>query len=1346
MSTPNMKYEEMLNSSIFLGTTIKVKCEIHQTLNKYYIKKENKFVCEYDGFDLDTPSAYLHMPQILELYRDEILQIQKNPISLQNTRIEEVVPFFSTRLKKLNIDSSKLTYDFENFKSTLYNKVLFILRNNNNLYDIKDLINEVRFTSDGKPDLKKIGMDEKKEINLIFLAQFLILRGGENSSEKDLTEKFTDFLEEIQKNLAEIIFNSIEFIDVGYDNFLEQLAKQEKKTPDRKNREYLKSLFMTKKQHDTMVNNYEINLNKRDSDYNELFEKLKQEKSKTLKLEKENSDIVKENILFENQLKERSHSLKNRITELENIILGLRYENDEFKNNQMKYGEDQIIKLKALHENQLDLVKKNHHDEINKQKANFEKIIQDLKNQLESQAEEYNSMNSLVSSSKNDMSSKRYEELEEILNQERVSKEDYISITDKKIADLNNKIMELQKLNNEIKKKILELENQVKSEKEKNDFINKEKELLRKELHDKEPIIDKIIEDDKNIRLAEKKSNEQLLSKVNELNKLHEKINKDIENNEEYKKYFVLYVEAKRDLERNILENNQKKKIVTELEGENTKLRSELNSTVKNLKEIVMDFEVKNQDLNTENHLLESQLTDKSNKLELVRKQLEVLYQKLKDLPFNPYNEFKRNNQNKENKFKDKENINKEKENEVLTCAGKTNTPIQVDETRINELKTALKAEEIKNTELTALFKRDENKVSELNLALKKEIDKINVLQAALKKEDEKNHELFANLQKVEELNKQFIFDFKKEQESNKNLQNLLKNKEEKINQLMNDLNQGSEEKNYELLSSLKKEQDKNSQLLDISRKQEEEIKENQAESQEIHKLLLNQKNTIKDLDISLDKEQHKNKELLTLIEKGANNIHQLQTENGVLQQYLQTQQKNIEELKELLKRENEEKEEMKQYLDKQDETIKDLDAMLKEEQEKKQEIPSNKFDDGEIQELQMANTELQNILKKQEEKLRELNAMLKKEQEKNQELIPLIKKEEDNLKELASLLKKEQDNNKEVIPLLKKAEDKIKELQKNLNNEQENNLELNKLLKQSSTLPNNDNKVNDVTAHLKKEEEKNKDLKNLLKKEEDKNKEMTEKLKENQKILENLQEKNTFNRQNIKPNNKIIENFNNIVMKLPHEEKVMFINSQMFEESPASLSEKDMLNIDFRENDFYSLLLLNRKNFKMVNSWLNHLRSSENIKLNLLLKASIDGYGAKDFKKKCYGIPNTLIVVLTSFDKLIGGFTPLKWASPTDDDTEYIEDQNKNTFLFSLTLEKKFKLIAEEFAILNSIEMGPIFGGGSDLEIVDNCNVNLNKFSSIGHSFENHDVSPEEYYGNQFYYVKDYEVYQVLL
>ncbi len=69
------------------------------------------------------------------------------------------------------------------------------------------------------------------------------------------------------------------------------------------------------------------------------------------------------------------------------------------------------------------------------------------------------------------------------------------------------------------------------------------------------------------------------------------------------------------------------------------------------------------------------------------------------------------------------------------------------------------------------------------------------------------------------------------------------------------------------------------------------------------------------------------------------------------------------------------------------------------------------------------------------------------------------------------------------------------------------------------------------------------------------------------------------------------------------------------------------------------------------------------------------------------------------SYDKIVGGYTPLAWAR----DFSYHEDTSRTSFLFSLTNDDKFPLTDFQWATIYSDDVhGPTFGGGHDLYISD--------------------------------------------
>lgn len=1031
----NFLLDDDMTSSILQLSAVNIKCPIHQTLNKYYLKTENKFVCEYDGFDKDGPESFLHMPQILEIYREEIVFLQNNPHILQKSKIDELIPYFLSKLKKINIDSSKLSFEIENFKSNICEKIIFLLRANSNLFDIKDLLNEVRFGPDGKPDLKKIGMNEQKEHNLIFLAQFLIFRDTEKSLDNNLLETFTKFLENFQKKLVEIIFNSIEFVDLSYNPFQDEVSRVEKKSnTDKSHKDYLKSYIVPRKDYDAMIIKYEELLNNKDSEIANLNVSLKNEKNQNHELQLINKDLNEKLRFLTLTLTEQELSLKGRIKELEELLFNLGNENEDFKKNQLKKHYDEMTDLKAFYENQLIQMKENYNIQINKQKDEYEKIILKLKDEIKILHEHYKNMNLLVNSSIDDLNNKRVKELEEILTEERKKNNLLVNEYENKINELNIKLMDLPKFNENLQKRIFELETENKDLKNHINILNNEIENLKKLLKEKEIILIKLNEEDKVIRLKEKQTNEGLLVRLNELEKLNAKYQKELNEIEDYRKYFDSYFNTKRDYERNLIElENLKSKnayLVKELED----VKFDYENIIRSLNTQLSELKEKYESLLSENVVLSQQLNDKSNKLQLIQKSLDNLNYKLKDYPVG---------------------------------TGLSNSMIEFNNNLIN------------NSTVHSLGNKS--------------------------------------------------FDF-----------------------------------NYPL--------------------------ESPSKSTDLRALLATEEKKLKNLEADLILENKKVKELLEI---------QINLKNKIT---------TLEEA---------------------------------------------------IANLQEINSDL------------------------NHKLISLTTEKENVF---AS------SNNNNNYQQLLERDVAIRELENKLISSNEN---LYETIKQRDCLK--------------------------------------------EKITELLER---------------IKNFNNIVLNFGSDVRSQLFVSEVFSKDPLAIS----ADIDFIENDMYSLLLLNRNNYSLLREWLlpfsrNSLEldlnpeNNTNIKLKLLHKASLHGFSASQFIRNCHNIQNTVVVAQTSFGKLIGGFTALPWIAPDDGNPFYCIDNEKKSFIFSFDLKMKFTLKNPEFAILCSDNMGPVFGGGSDLEIVDECNENFNKFADIGHTYAKPDeITKEDFYGAENYNITDYEVYHVVL
>ena len=74
---------------------------------------------------------------------------------------------------------------------------------------------------------------------------------------------------------------------------------------------------------------------------------------------------------------------------------------------------------------------------------------------------------------------------------------------------------------------------------------------------------------------------------------------------------------------------------------------------------------------------------------------------------------------------------------------------------------------------------------------------------------------------------------------------------------------------------------------------------------------------------------------------------------------------------------------------------------------------------------------------------------------------------------------------------------------------------------------------------------------------------------------------------------------------------------------------------------------------------------------MNLLYRGSQHGFSITEFRRLCDKKKNSLCVLSTEAGNIIGGYTPVAWD--TNSNSQYVNDPTLQTFLFSLTMKKKF-------------------------------------------------------------------------
>ena len=142
------------------------------------------------------------------------------------------------------------------------------------------------------------------------------------------------------------------------------------------------------------------------------------------------------------------------------------------------------------------------------------------------------------------------------------------------------------------------------------------------------------------------------------------------------------------------------------------------------------------------------------------------------------------------------------------------------------------------------------------------------------------------------------------------------------------------------------------------------------------------------------------------------------------------------------------------------------------------------------------------------------------------------------------------------------------------------------------------------------------------------------------------------------------------------------------------------------------SIIKDDKNSIDLIYKWIEESINKNEINFELIFKMSENGTSSKDFHKKCDNQGSTLTLIKTTNNKIFGGFTPLNWKSQGG----LINDLKNQTFIFSLNLKKKYKMIKKNgYGIDCAIVYGPNFG---------NCDFYVEENMKKGASYANQDCS----------------------
>jgi len=146
----------------------------------------------------------------------------------------------------------------------------------------------------------------------------------------------------------------------------------------------------------------------------------------------------------------------------------------------------------------------------------------------------------------------------------------------------------------------------------------------------------------------------------------------------------------------------------------------------------------------------------------------------------------------------------------------------------------------------------------------------------------------------------------------------------------------------------------------------------------------------------------------------------------------------------------------------------------------------------------------------------------------------------------------------------------------------------------------------------------------------------------------------------------------------------------------------------------------LNRMLIELTSSevnWLNAQLNTVSRKLgNTLYRASLDGDSSSAFHSRCDNKGPTVVIVITEFGNVFGGFTYTSWSSSGG------YTASTGSFLFRLrpSMGKYvMKSGRENYAVYLTASYGPTFGNGHDLNLKSGCMSSTSSYNNIGNTYD---------------------------
>jgi hypothetical protein len=174
---------------------------------------------------------------------------------------------------------------------------------------------------------------------------------------------------------------------------------------------------------------------------------------------------------------------------------------------------------------------------------------------------------------------------------------------------------------------------------------------------------------------------------------------------------------------------------------------------------------------------------------------------------------------------------------------------------------------------------------------------------------------------------------------------------------------------------------------------------------------------------------------------------------------------------------------------------------------------------------------------------------------------------------------------------------------------------------------------------------------------------------------------------------------------------------------------------------------ILSPQQHDQILSWLPESSGGKHMKLELLYRASRDGWQCQDFHSRCDNKGATVTVIKCTGGFVFGGYADASWSSSGS------YTHSAQAFLFSLHSPsgvgpEKLPLVQHhQYAIQCNASYGPTFGEGHDLHVANCANGNTSSYTNL-HTYQ---LPPGQsaqafFTGGRHFQAAEVEVYQVQL